>query len=247
MEHRVANSLQIIASILLLKAGRHLRGDPPPPAGRASARDVGRGGAAPPSRLDGIDQIEVGAYLTKLCDSLASSMIGEAQAIVNAMADRGRIHFDRAVSIGLIVTELVVNAIKYAFPTQKAGARILVTYEINGNDWKLTVSDNGVGKAGSDVLNAGLGTAIVEALVKQLDARIDITTGATGTTIAVTRGRHSPHGCRKQRKGRTGTFGNRAIGNGSQRANLTDCVSDSLTVSRAPALMVMTRPILPSG
>ena len=102
------------------------------------------------------------------------------------MAESGRIDSQRAVSLGLIVTELVLNAIKYAFPTQKAGARILVTYETKADDWKLTVSDNGVGKAG-DIPNAGLGTAIVEALVKQLDARIDITTGATGTTIAVTR------------------------------------------------------------
>ena len=62
-----------------------------------------------------------------------------------------------------------------------------MTYETEADDWKLTVSDNGAGKAGSDSPNAGLGTAIVEALVKQLDARIDITTGATGTTIAVTR------------------------------------------------------------
>ena len=187
MEHRVANSLQIIASILLLKARsvtseetrQHLQDAH---QRVMSVAEVQRHLHA----STGADEIEVGSYLSKLCESLASSMIGEAQAIkVNAMAESGRIDSQRAVSLGLIVTELVLNAIKYAFPTQKAGARILVTYEIKADDWKLTVSDNGAGKAGSDIPNAGLGTAIVEALVKQLDARIDITTGATGTTIAV--------------------------------------------------------------
>jgi chemotaxis protein methyltransferase CheR len=136
----------------------------------------------------GADEIEVGTYLSKLCSSLASSMIGEAQAIaVNVLAEDGKIDSHKAVSLGLIVTELVLNAIKYAFPTEKADALILVTYETDAGDWKMTVSDNGWGKAVGDTPNAGLGTAIVEALVKQLDARMDIVTGKTGTTIAVTR------------------------------------------------------------
>ena len=137
----------------------------------------------------GIDQIEVASYLSTLCGSLSSSMIGEGQPIDGPGAGRKRPDRlrTRAVSLGLIVTELVLNAIKYAFPTPKPAHVILVSYEVNGDDWKLVVSDNGVGKSGTDIPNAGLGTAIVEAPVKQLDARIDITTGATGTTIAVTR------------------------------------------------------------
>ncbi|MER8422096.1 sensor histidine kinase, partial [Mesorhizobium sp. M1329] len=122
------------------------------------------------------------------CSSLAASMIGETQAIaVNVMAENGRIDSQKAVSLGLIVTELVLNAIKYAFSTEKVDALILVTYETDAEDWKLTVSDNGWGKPVGDIPGAGLGTAIVEALVKQLEARIDTVTGNTGTTIAVTR------------------------------------------------------------
>jgi two-component sensor histidine kinase len=114
-------------------------------------------------------------------------MIGEGQAIVvKVLAEDGMIDSQRAVSFGLIVTELVLNAIKYAFPAEKTDALILVTYETDAGDWKLTVSDNGWGKAVGDS-PTGLGTAIVEALVKQLDARMDIVTGKTGTTIAVTR------------------------------------------------------------
>ena len=82
MEHRVANSLQIIASILMLKA-RGVSSEET----RLHLRDAHQrvmSVAAVQSHLhasDGIDQIEVGAYLTKLCGSLASSMIGEDRPV----------------------------------------------------------------------------------------------------------------------------------------------------------------------
>lgn len=195
MEHRVANSLQIIASILLLKA-RSVTSDET----RQHLQDAHQRvlSVAEVQRhlhaATGADDIEVGSYLSKLCSSLAASMIGEAQpVVVNVIAEKGNIDSQKAVSLGLIVTELVLNAIKHAFPTQKTDAVILVTYETQAEDWKLIVSDNGWGKAGGDTQNAGLGpnaglgTAIVEALVKQLEARMDIVTGNTGTTVAVTR------------------------------------------------------------
>ena len=102
-------------------------------------------------------------------------------------ANAGRIGSDKAVSLGLIVTELVLNAIKYAFPAPKIGALILATYETEGADWKLTVSDNGVGKGTGEVQSPGLGTAIVDALVKQLDARMDVISGPSGTSVSITR------------------------------------------------------------
>jgi chemotaxis protein methyltransferase CheR len=189
MEHRVANSLQIIASILLIKARsvtseetrRHLKDAH---QRVMSVAEVQRHLHA----STGLDEIEVGSYLSKLCSSLAASMIGEDHAIaVNVMAESGKIDSQKAVSLGLIVTELVLNAIKYAFPVKRTDALIQVTYETDGSDWKLTVSDNGVGKPVSDAPNAGLGTAIVEALVKQLEARTDVVSGASGTIVSITR------------------------------------------------------------
>jgi chemotaxis protein methyltransferase CheR len=191
MQHRVANSLQIIASILLLKARavtseetrHHLRD--------AHQRVIS---VAEVQRhlhsSEGVDQIEVRAYLSKLCGSLAASMIGESQPIaIKVMADEGMIASREAVSIGLIVTELLINAIKHAFPTNKAGSMILVTYEIQGADWKLTVSDNGVGKNADDATGTddGLGTAIVKALAKQLDVRLEVVSGTAGLSVSITR------------------------------------------------------------
>jgi two-component sensor histidine kinase len=92
-----------------------------------------------------------------------------------------------AVSIGLIVTELVINALKYAFPENKGGAVVDVRYEISGTDWNLTVSDNGIGKSdGVAATEGGLGTTIVDALAKQLDAKVEIQNSAGGLTISIT-------------------------------------------------------------
>ena len=190
MEHRVANSLQIIASILMLKARlvtseetrQHLR----------DAHQRVMSVASVQSHLhatDGVERIQVGAYLSKLCDSLAASMIGEHQPIVlKVLADQGEVDSAQAVSMGLIVTELVINALKYAFPEDKSGSVVMVTYESKGEDWKLIVSDNGVGKDETGAAaGGGLGTVIVQALVKQLDARMDLVSTAAGMSVAVTR------------------------------------------------------------
>ena len=137
----------------------------------------------------GVDQIEVGPYLTKLCGSLAASMIGDGQPIaLKVVADHGMIGSDKAVSIGLIVTELLINAIKYAFPTFKADARVTVTFAAAEDAWTMTVSDNGVGKVdgapSSGSKHGGLGTVIVDALVKQLDGQMTVTT-TDGMTVTI--------------------------------------------------------------
>ena len=196
MEHRVANSLSIIASILLLKARavtseetrQHLR----------EAHQRVMSVAEVQLHLhasSGIERIDVGTYLTKLCGALATSMIGEQPITVKVTTDEGTVDSSEAVSLGLIVTELVINAIKYAFPKDKVGAQILVTYEVNGSDWKLMVSDNGVGKVpGSGPLApAGLGTTIVNALAKQLDARVEVAGGDSGLSVSVTRATFASH------------------------------------------------------
>jgi chemotaxis protein methyltransferase CheR len=195
MEHRIANSLQIIASILLLKAGAVASEET-----RDELRDAHKrvmSVAAVQSHLhasDGIDHIDIGAYLTKLTAGLAASMIGPHHGIeIEVLADKGTLQTSHAVSLGLIVTELIINAIKYAFPTARAGARILVRFEVDEADWKLSVSDNGCGRtAGTASPSSGLGTVIVGALAKQLQAQIEEVSGPSGLTVGVTRATFSP-------------------------------------------------------
>jgi chemotaxis protein methyltransferase CheR len=86
------------------------------------------------------------------------------------------------------VTELLINAVKYAFPDGASESHIIVGYEAHDSDWKLSVSDNGAGMAprGPGKVNSGLGTTLVKALAQQLDGVLETATGPQGTTVSVT-------------------------------------------------------------
>jgi len=190
MRHRIANSLQIIASILLLKAGSVTSEETKKELRAAHQRVMSV--AAVQGHLqtsDGIEQIEIGPYLTKLATGLASSMVGPKQSIdIKVVSDTGTLPTSHAVSLGLIVTELIMNAVKYAFPRQRPSARIRVTFETAQSDWKLTVSDNGTGRVltPEPSTSTGLGTALIAALAKQLDAIVSDTSTTKGLTVEVT-------------------------------------------------------------
>jgi len=136
------------------------------------------------------DSVEIGAYLSKLCDSLTGSMIGESRpATLTVKADRGFVLSADAVSLGLIVTELVINALKYAFPDPKKAAAVMIAYEVHGTSWKLSVSDNGVGRPPGEgpPAKGGLGTTLVQSLAHQLDAQVEVINRPTGMSVSVTR------------------------------------------------------------
>jgi two-component sensor histidine kinase len=91
---------------------------------------------------------------------------------------------------GLIVTELVINALKHAFIDDRANGVINVVYEVAETSWRLAVADNGIGlpEHRPTKTTAGLGTSIVEALAKQLDARVAIAMTSDGTSVSITHG-----------------------------------------------------------
>jgi len=86
------------------------------------------------------------------------------------------------------VTELVMNALKHAFPDEKTEGRITVAYDTAGTNWKLSVSDNGVGKPDGVFaqVKTGLGTGIIKALAQQLGAQVETLAGPEGTTVSIT-------------------------------------------------------------
>ena len=193
MSHRVANSLQIIASILLMKA-RTVQSEET----RLHLQDAHQrvmSVAAVQQQLQAAahgESIPIGPYLSKLCESLAASMIGESRPLsLKVLAEEGTASSSQAVSLGLIVTELVINALKHAFPVHKREGQVVVSYAVDGANWKLSVSDNGVGQADlRDSSNTGgLGTSLVQALAQQLEARVEGVSTSEGTTVAVT---HAP-------------------------------------------------------
>jgi PAS domain S-box-containing protein len=190
MQHRVANSLQIIASILLLKARTVQSAEIRLHLQDAHQRVMSVATVQQQLRASGLNEgIEIGPYLTKLCESLANSMVAERRPLsIKVEATSGRAVSSEAVSLGLIVTELVINALKHAFPTSSAEGEILVKYESEGSGWCLSVSDNGsgFGEAGVDGVHIGLGTSIIEALAQQLNAKVEKFSGAAGATVSIT-------------------------------------------------------------
>ena len=190
MQHRVANSLQIIASILLIKARTVQSEETRLQLEDAHQRVLSVAAVQQHLHVAGSGKlIEVGTYLTKLCETLAQSMIGDSRPIsLKVEADAGATTSRDVVSLGLIVTELVMNALKHAFPGEKPDAAIIVSYKVAGTDWKLTVFDNGIGKpdVSAGNIKPGLGTSLVKALTRQLDALVDIASNSRGTAVSIT-------------------------------------------------------------
>ena len=121
--------------------------------------------------------------------TLATSMIGDSRQITIEVIGRGGVATCRdAESIGLIATELVMNAIKHAFPVEESDGRIVVAYDADKANWKLSVADNGVGRPDGTFAQSktGLGTGIVKALAQQLGAKIETLADQAGTTVSIT-------------------------------------------------------------
>jgi two-component sensor histidine kinase len=194
MQHRIANSLQIIASILSLKA-RAVKSDEAR-LHLENARQRVMSVAAVQQQLLASGhggRIEVGPYLARLCEALAASMTDESRPIsLQVQADAGTVSSADAGSIGFLVTELVINALKHAFVGDRGAGRLVVAYEVSDTGWRLAVSDNGIGtenvQPGSARTASGLGTIIVEAIAKQLGAHVGTVTNSQGTTVSITHG-----------------------------------------------------------
>ena len=190
LQHRVANSLQIIAGIILMKAARveseetrlHLRD--------AHQRVMSIAAVQAQLHAPGkVGPVDVVPYLSQLCSILATSMISDSRPITLKVVGEGGLANPReAESIGLIATELVMNAIKHAFPTDQADGRIVIAYDVDGANWKLSVADNGCGRPDGTFAQTktGLGTGIVKALAQQLGAKVETLADSAGTTVSIT-------------------------------------------------------------
>lgn len=186
IEHRVANSLQIIASVLMQSARKvqseetrfHLRD--------AHNRVMSIATLQRQLAYSQASEVALRPYFTDLCRSIAASMIADDKRLsLIATSDDSRTTAGISVSLGLIVTELVINALKHAFPHPGQTGHISVHYVSEGNGWTLSVCDDGVGIGRHEVATPGLGTGIVDALSKQLDAIVSITDTAPGTRVAL--------------------------------------------------------------
>jgi len=188
LQHRVANSLQIIASVLMQTARRAPSAETKGILHDAHSRVMSVATLQRQLAASSLADVELRTYFTELCASIGASMIHDHEKLsLVVRADEGTASADVSVSLGLIVTELVINALKYAFPDPDKVGTVAVRYEVNRSDWKLSVADNGIGHAdGSPPARGGLGTSLVKALAHQLDAKVESLSGPHGMNVSVT-------------------------------------------------------------
>jgi two-component sensor histidine kinase len=131
-----------------------------------------------------LNSVMLNQYLDSLLEDLRRSAQGNRMSRLTLKADPVEIDPDRAVSIGIIVNELVMNAVKYAYPD--GPGPIHVELKTDGDELVLSISDDGVGLAArSDPRSTGMGQRIVNAMAAKLDASVERDPAHAGTRMVM--------------------------------------------------------------
>jgi two-component sensor histidine kinase len=186
VQHRVANSLQIIASLLLQSARKVQSDEARGHLHDAHHRVMSIAAVQRHLAMSSVGDVPLRPYFAQLCESLAVSMIHDPTRLSIAVTvDDSVVSANVSVSLGLIVTELIINALKHAFPDQRQG-KITIDYRSDGPNWRLSVNDDGVGMpTGAESAKPGLGTGIVEALAKQIQGVVHVADAKPGTLVTL--------------------------------------------------------------
>jgi chemotaxis protein methyltransferase CheR len=184
LTHRVNNSLQLIAAMVMIEARSHKGGEGKAALERVSGRIAALGQLySKLSKADTIEAVDAATYLDELCRDLIASVHkeGDTSIVLKTDIEREPLPTDQAIPIGLIVNELVTNAIKYAFPGEAKGT-VMVTLKRVPGELRLTVADDGQGldprRAGS-----GLGSRLVDGFAQQLGGQVERKSDSQGTTV----------------------------------------------------------------
>jgi len=187
IHHRVKNNLQVISSLLSLQA-THLQDEEAKEALQESMDRVGIMASIHTQLYESQDltKVDFGSFIQGLIGNISQSY-GRAEFPVEINVDANKISLgiDNSIPCGLILNELVSNALKHAFPEGKEG-KINIRMRLEDNRVVLTVQDNGIGFPESiDLTNLkSLGLDLVNILVRQMNGKIDMKVdGGTMWTI----------------------------------------------------------------
>jgi chemotaxis protein methyltransferase CheR len=184
MTHRVKNSLQSIAAMVMIEARSHKSGEGKAALERVSHRIDALGQLySKLSKSDAVETVDAATYLDDLCRDLLASVNkeGGTSIVLKTDIESELLPTDQAIPIGLIVNELVTNALKYAFPSETRGT-VMVTLKRVPGALRLTVADDG---KGVDIRRAdsGLGGRLVEGFAQQLGGQVERESSSQGTTV----------------------------------------------------------------
>ena len=184
LTHRVKNSLQFIAAMVMIEARTHTSGEGKAALERVSHRITALGQLySKLSKADTVEAVDAAIYLDELCRDLIASVHkqGDTSIVLKTEIESELLPTDRAIPIGLIVNELVTNAIKYAFPGEAKGT-VTVTLKRAQGELRLTIADDGQGldpRRG----DSGLGGRLVDGFAQQLGGQIERKSDSQGTTV----------------------------------------------------------------
>jgi PAS domain S-box-containing protein len=182
LTHRVKNSLQSIAAMVSIEARSHNSGEGKAALERVSHRIHALGLLySKLSKSDTVGTVDAATYLNDLCRDLVASVQGATAIALKTDIENEFLPTDKAISIGLIVNELVTNALKYAFPKETKGT-VMVTLKRLPRELRLTVADDGEG-IDPRRADSGLGGRLVQGFAHQLGGEVERESGSQGTTV----------------------------------------------------------------
>ena len=170
IHHRVKNNLEMVKSLIALQSAQ-LSDGASKEAMLASQNRVQSMGIIHQKLYQGtnLGAIEMKDYFVNLGEGILDSFNAEDQVKIECAMDQLELDVDTAVPIGLIVNELLTNALKYAFPEGKMG-KIDISLSRENEGLMLKVQDNGIGKTqGAKPKGTGFGSQLIDLLTRQLD------------------------------------------------------------------------------
>jgi two-component sensor histidine kinase/CheY-like chemotaxis protein len=188
VNHRVANSLALVAALVGMQAKSIVE-----PSVRTALGEIqGRISAIANvhRRLytsQDVRSVEISGYLASLLKDLEATLKEAGHpSNVRLAAEQAEIPTDKAVSIGVVVTELVTNAFKYAYPDKKDGEIRVLLRKTGDRTINLTVEDDGIGWHGDGpAKGTGVGSRIVTALARGLGSPVTYSTAYSGCQVSL--------------------------------------------------------------
>lgn len=187
-DHRVKNNFSMVAGLLDMQRRRTT--DPATKEALAAALARVEGIARAHAHLyrgsTGTTGTDIRNYLGELCAALADTLPTQQEIEFECSVDAAVLPRERAVSIGLVVNELVTNAAKHAFVGREHGT-IRIRFAAHGNGWRLTVADDGVGLPAErpGERNGALGRRLVDAFARQADGTLSVESDTIGTRFTL--------------------------------------------------------------